>query len=138
VRAEEKNLELHLGFQCDKNGWDWDGSRFTLNFDLIDTRERQRPLRMCRYHKLVTETEALVWIEQTNRVVAKLRQIDQPPLHDGETSEEREWTLESETEFFAASDPWMRFYDEEDIAAWWAEFLEPRMDGMIGRFLMQK
>jgi hypothetical protein len=29
----------------------------------------------------------------------------------------------------------MRFYEEEDITMWWAEFLEPRMDSMLRRFL---
>ena len=35
-KALRKDLMLDLLFQADKNGWSWDGNRFTLNFRLTD------------------------------------------------------------------------------------------------------
>ena len=135
-KAPDKDLMLDLLFQADKNGWSWDGNRFTLNFRLTDMREKNVPLLQCRFGKLVDgAADGDVWIALTNRIVAKLQNVKQPPLYDWELPEYRESDMEPARWFSAANDPWMRFYEEEDITMWWAEFLEPRMDSMLRRFL---
>lgn len=132
IRPHENNRELELMFQCDKNGWDWDGNRFTLNFDLVDLESEGRSVLRCRYGRLLDNDGTQAWIAQTNRVVEKVRGVEQPPLYDWEYPEMRESSLRFVDSL--GTDPWMRFYDEDDIGAWW-ELLEPRMEGMLRAFL---
>jgi hypothetical protein len=135
AKGVDENLELTLLFQADKNGWSWHGSQFTLNFVLRDRGQGKAPLLDCRFGQLVDPVDGEVWIALTNRVIAKLQDVEQPPLYDWEYPEDRSRRLMPATRFSAADDPWMCFYQDEDITKWWVEFLEPRMDRMIRRFL---
>ncbi len=135
-KTVDENLVLTLMFQADKNGWNWAGNRFTLNFRLTEKREKNVTVQSCRFCKLVDEAaDGDLWIALTNRVVAKLQDVKQPPLYDWELPEYRDSDMEPARCFISASDPWMRFYEEEDVTMWWADFLEPRMDAMLRRFL---
>ena len=134
VKGLDENRELTLLFQADKNGWSWHGSRFTLNFALRDPGTGKGPLIDSRFGPLLEPADGEVWVALTNRVIAKLQSVEQPPLYDWEYPEDRSGPLTPVTRFSAADDPWMRFYQENDITTWWLGFLEPRMDRLIRRF----
>jgi len=123
---------LHLWFQCDKNGWSWTGNSFTINFEVFD-RDTGGPLLGARYGREFDAADKHAWLEQTNRVIARLATVEAPPLYDWESPEDHVQARQPERS--VPTDPWLRFLVEEDIEQWWGGFLEPRLEAWIARFI---
>ncbi|MBV1859313.1 MAG: hypothetical protein KUG77_12935 [Nannocystaceae bacterium] len=133
VCQRTEGQELLLLFQCggahSAVGW----GEFTVNFQLFDE-ARERQVLGCRVGDLMEAEDEPVWVELSNRVISKIRGAPQRPLEDWETPEMRASDFEFK-DSCAGSDPWLRFFDEDDVRSWWLEFLEPRVDAMLARFL---
>ncbi len=125
---------LFFWFQCNKFGWQPYGGEFTLEFELSNRGAPHGPDMNSRERfswLLEPKRDFGVLLAQQNAVIRKLPPPGPDPIGIGD----EQWAENFQPISCVNQNFWMRYYERVDIELWWTEFLCPRFERMMERFL---
>jgi hypothetical protein len=131
---------LAFWFQCDRYGYMQDfGSSFTIEFQVsADTKFASGDLlRRERFHTLLSPEDLELVRELNNSVLSSLPEPGPSnPLHHVAPQLRESFVqayLPEPTPYDRARDIWLHYFSAGDVRSW-AEFLAPRIPGMVERY----